>query len=513
MIEAIREIGEYSNKESGESALLENLSKKIPVEKKNKNGQLVKQHVVIFNFDLDHQKITCNFEEVKEDSGKTYLWLGNNPGNKPQIFFTTNLFSFIFGDSLLNISNKVKEPFKSELQKILDTFFDCNEGFCRVKYDKFEFLDNEKLSLFAEKLKKIETDLSDEKPKEKAKKISKKYLEELNKIVLKSLTPGLELDEVSVYSLKLNDSLLINCQEYRKMLQNEKLDCLFDLKNKSYKNNLVLHGNCSLCNRKDLATTSNTTNLSFKFYMTDKLGFSSDLDGKFTKNFNICEKCYADLLSGERFIDNNLKTYLGGISCYVIPTLLFKNPNLDYVTFSKYITHKNNALSNLITLPEFEKELKEFREFEDEKNNFVINYLFYRKGKSDFKILKLIKDVPPSRLDTISKTQKNISSRLAREYPFQHNYLEISLKSIYYTIPIGNNDRSYSTFLDLIDAIFSARSIDYSFLIEQYTEVLRIIFYARGGYNISPNSWLEMKVLQLNFALLFFKECNCSAGD
>ena len=42
------------------------------------------------------------------------------------------------------------------------------------------------------------------------------------------------------------------------------------------------------------------------------------------------------------------------------------------------------------------------------------------------------------------------------------NFLKISLKSLYYTIPIGNNDRSYSKFLDLIDAIFAARSINSS---------------------------------------------------
>ena len=40
------------------------------------------------------------------------------------------------------------------------------------------------------------------------------------------------------------------------------------------------------------------------------------------------------LLSGETFINNNLKTYLGQgkgkIKCYVIPNLLFKNPDLDY---------------------------------------------------------------------------------------------------------------------------------------------------------------------------------------
>jgi CRISPR-associated protein Csh1 len=517
MIEAIREIGEYSNKESGESALLENLSKKIPVEKKDKKGQLVKQYVVIFNFDLDNQKITCNFEEVKEDSGKTYLWLGNNPGNKPQIFFTSNLFSFIFGDSLSNILGKVREPLRSELQKILDTFFDCNKEFCRVKYDKFACLDNEKQLLFDERLKKIEKDLSKVTPKEKAKKFSKKYLEDLNKIVLNSLKPSLEIDEVPVYSLKLNESLLINREEYRKMLQIEKLDCLFDPKNKAYKNNLTPCGNCSLCNKKELPTTSNATNLTFKFYMTDKLGFSSDLDGKFTKNFNICETCYADLLAGERFIDNNLKTYLGGISCYVIPTLLFKNPDLDCVKFSDYVTHKNNTLSNLITLPEFERKLKEFQEFEDEKNNFVINYLFYRKGKSDFKILKLIKDVPPSRLDAIFSVELELSNLIKERYNNQWNF-HINLRSIGKVIPLGLPDKKtkkvplYSNYLDILDSIFSNKKIDYRSLIVQFSEVVKIIHFERAGYTVSTKSNLELKIMQLNFALKFFKKLDLLKG-
>ena len=513
MIEAIREIGEYANKSSGDNSLLENFSKKIPLEKKNKKGQLVKQHVVIFNFDLKNQTIECSFEEVGTDSGKKYLWLGNNPGNKPQIFFTSDVFSFIFGESLSNIEERVLPSLKSDLQDIMSIFFDLDEGFSRVKFEKWGCLDEDKQLLFIENCEKIKTELEKEKSKDRAKKFSKKYLDELNKLILSSLNPRLDADEVAVFTLTLNGDPLVQREEYRKMLYNEKIGCLFDPKNKTNKNYLSPKSNCSLCDKKNLATTSTATNLSFKFYMTDKLGFSSGFDGKFTKNFNICELCYADLLAGEQFINNNLKTYLGGISCYVIPILLFKNPDLDYYKFSQYVTHKNNALSNLVSLPEFEKELKKFKEFEEkEKNNFVINYLFYRKGKSDFKILKLIKDVPPSRLDKIRDTLQKITSNIYKEYPIQQSYLKISLKSIYYTIPIGNNDRSYSKFLDMIDAIFSARSIEYSFLIEQYTEVLRIIFHERGGYNISPKIWLEMKALQLNFALLFFKELKLLRG-
>ena len=455
MIEAIREIGEYVNK-CASSTHLENYSKKIPLELKKK-----KQYVLIFNFDTENNRITCEYEEVKPDSGKKFLWLGNNPGNKPQIYFTSDVFSNIFGDSISNIKERVDAPLKNELEKILEDFFTFvtleetkdKKKIWMVNFNKFSLLNSDTKIKFLEDNSDLLKELSNKtQKKNQAKENSKKYLKTLNKIILNSLKPKLESNEVSLYTVTWNGSPLVTRQEYRKMLLNEKIGCLFDPKDKTYKKHLNRNGNCSLCEKKNLLTTSTATNLNFKFYMTDKLGFSSDLDGKFTRNFNICETCYGDLLSGEAFIDNNLKTYLGQgkgkIKCYVIPTLLFKNPDLDYTRLSQYITHKNNAISNLTALPDFEKELKNFKDFEEnEKNNFVINYLFYRKGKSDFKILRLIKDVPPSRLDTILNIQQKIASKIDKGYSVQSNFLKISLKSLYYTIPIGNNDRAYSRFL------------------------------------------------------------------
>ncbi|AGB03160.1 TIGR02556 family CRISPR-associated protein [Methanoregula formicica] len=519
MIEAIREIGEYANKGAGDN-LLDNFSKKIPLEIKKK-----KQHVIIFNFDTTNQTITCDYEEVKPDSGKKYLWLGNNPRNKPQIYFTSDVFPFIFGDAISNILERVDNPLKNELQMVLEKFFIAisykekkdERKIWRVDFTKFS-LPTDLRPTFSEKNKELLKELSSpSQKKDQAKKNSKKYLEALSKNILTSLKSKLASDDVSIYTIKLNGSSLAARQEYRKMLSNEKIGCLFDPKDTNYKKYLNRQGNCSLCNKKNIATTSTATNLSFKYYMTDKLGFSSDLDGKFTRNFNICETCYGNLLSGEAFIKNNLKIKIGKLNGYVIPTLLFKNLELDYARFARYITHKNNAVSNLTVLHIFEKELKNFRDFEEnEKNNFVINYLFYRSEQGrDFKILRLIKDVPPSRLDTILDIQQKIALKIDKGYPVQQGFLKISLKSLYYTIPIriGNKDRTYSTkFLDIIDAVFASRSIDYSLLIDQYTELLRIIFHNRGGYNVSSESHLWRKVLQQNFALVFFRELNLLRG-
>ncbi|MCZ7384747.1 MAG: TIGR02556 family CRISPR-associated protein [Candidatus Methanoperedens sp.] len=561
MIEAIRNIGEFINAKEGKEKLLENLCIKLPLEKRNNKGEYIKQRIVTLNFDEAKGKIICEIEAVKEESGKEYLWLGNNPGNKPQIFLTSKNIDYLLEDSIANIQDKVEGNLKESLKKVLNEFFISENGNCTIKPEKFIFVD-EKKKFIEDKLgtvknrfetantkKEIDSIIKDIKnicsdieekfevsPKSSSEELKNKILsklDELDKIDIKDLllkiykdkrkkfiedlldSKSLTTDSVSIYSVKLNNDLLIKREEYRAMLFDEKIDCLFDINNKNYKKNLLKAGRCSLCDKTNIQTTSNTTNLNFKFYMTDKIGFSSNFDGKFTKNFNICKECYMDLMTGERFIENNMKTYIGGLNLYIIPTLLFKNANLDFVKLSGYIKHINNVVTNLNSFSDLDNQLNQFKEFRDEKNNFIINYLFYRKGKSDFKILRLIKDVPPSRLNTINNMELEINQLVTKSYNDIKTF-KIDLNGIYYTIPISANDVAYSKFLEILDAIFSDRKIDYSFLIDQFVEIIRIIHFGRNGYNISPKinlkSSLEFKTIQLNFALLFFNKLNLLRG-
>ncbi len=559
MIEAIKEIGEYTNAKDRRGELLENLCIKLPLNKSNNKKENIKQHVVILNFNENKGSIDCEFEEVKNDSGIEYLWLGNNPGNKPQIFFTSNNINYLLEDTIFNIHERVEGNLKESLKKLLNEFFSCENGNYTIKPEKFVFLD-EKIRFIEDKLESAKNRFEDVNTKKEIDSIIKEIknicgdieekfeispkssseyiknnclskLDELNRLDIKERLlkiykdkkkrkkfiedlldyKSLTTESVSIYSVKLSNDLFAKREEYRKMLFYEKIDCLFDINSKNYKKNLLNAGRCSLCDNKNIQTTSNATNLNFKFYMTDKIGFSSDFDGKFTKNFNICKECYMDLMAGERFIDNNMKTYIGGINLYIIPTLFFKNTNLDFVKLSDSIKHLNNVTINLSSLSDLDQQVKEFREFGDEKNNSIINYLFYRKGKSDFKVLKLIKDVPPSRLNIINNKELEIN-QLVKENYNDNKTFKVDLRSIYSTIPISNNDVAYSKFLEILDSVFSDRKIDYSFLTEQFAEVIRIIHFGRIGYNISHKNSLEFKIIQLNFALLFFKKLNLLRG-
>jgi len=577
MIEAIREIGEYAVCNIlDQDTFLKGICLKIPETKANKNDKErpFEQHVVFLNFNTKNKKVEIDFEKVNaggKDSGKEYLWVGNNPGAKEQIFLTTDSPIYLFTKSLPNLKKKVHGDFKTNIEQILNEFF--NEGI--VGPLKFDLLNEKVKNLRSdlnvvkkyvmslntkkdlnEKIKELKSicgemdikcDLSSKGDIKKVKEIVESKCEELmnsnieeklikkyKKDILKRAKPHgnkreslltndllsikhIPRNVVSVYTVRLDGDLLAKNQEYRDIVYYEKINSLFDVKHKTYKKNLTTEGKCSICEKEDLLTTSNATNLDFKFYMTDKIGFSSNLEGQFTKNYNICKECYQYLMIGENFINSNLRTRIGELNTYVIPHFIFKVDNLDAEEFSKYIKSSTNYIANLNSLREFQNKLKKFSEYEAKKNNFIINYLFYYRpaGSSEFKILKLIKDVPPSRLDFIRRGEEEISNFVDDNYGGDRN-LKIDLNGIWGCIPIKKGEKGsysgYSKYLDITDAIFSDKRVDYNFLINQFTETIRIIKFERDGYNIWTKQDFTNKILQFNFLLLFLKKLNILGG-
>ena len=83
MIEAIRAIGEYAMQDRGQ--FLENLCINLPVTRLNNQKKEFKQLGFILNFDTSCGKIVCDFEAVKDNSGRTYLWIGDNHAKSSSI--------------------------------------------------------------------------------------------------------------------------------------------------------------------------------------------------------------------------------------------------------------------------------------------------------------------------------------------------------------------------------------------------------------------------------------------
>ena len=300
-------------------------------------------------------------------------------------------------------------------------------------------------------------------------------------------------------------------------MYNEKISTLFDSKNKNYKKYYKSKNICSICGEESIETSSNTTNLDFKFYTKDKLGFASNLDGHFKNNYNICKICYQHLMIAERYIKEKLKSKIGGMDVYILPKFILPVDDFDIDDFARFITFKNQQISDLSRAEDIlEEGLEKFEVYE---NKYLINYLFYQKSKSEFKIFKLIKDIPPSRINFIKKKEQEISNLIDDKFNGNKSY-KIHLNGIWGCIPIKiqkDSKHGYSKYLDVIDNIFSNRRINYDFLINQAIETLNIIKHEREGTNIwnkkkniKPN--FVNKIINLNFLILFMKKLNILGG-
>jgi len=328
-----------------------------------------------------------------------------------------------------------------------------------------------------------------------AKTISKYLKEKMN----------LNKNEIQLFTVKINGKTLINNSAYINYLTNKIIEQLFQEENTGF---------CSLCG-KDKEITANTTRFNFKFYMTDKIGFASGLDEKgFYKNYKLCKDCYKKILAGEKYIWNKFKTRLGK-PLLVIPEFLFStiidSEKLD--EWSEYITYFFNSAKNIEGLKKFENRLKDFIEYEDEKNNFILNLLFYEKGQ-DFKILHLIKDIPPSRIDILKRTQNKIHDIGIRILGGKDTDWYISLEKIYYLFPIRiskGNPVDYKKILEFYDALFTEKPISYHFLIKQFVGLSQVYRFERfNNYNIKNyrttwESGLTSAILEANLLLLYLR--------
>lgn len=523
----MKQIGEYSiDGNLTPNAFLENTCLYLPnkIAKKNKS---YKQHVVILNFSTIDKSIDVTFEEIDESSSpKKYLYIGNSKGNKPQISITTSNIKYIFSDTLLLLKERAKGKFLTEINEILNGFFskktikvkDKNVNYYYIKPKVFDFPDE-----VLGNLNKVVGEIDKATTKKSVENTIETFITSLGKEFINSIK-DISKEEISIYSVEIDGKLICQMDEYKEIIFDEKISSLFQKSNKNYKNNYQEGSFCSICGSKD-KTTSNSTNLEFKFYNNDNIGFSSNLDEKFTKNYNICEHCYQFLMISEKFIKTNLKTRIGGLSCYLIPSFIQKTKDFDILDFSEDIKKTTNSIVNLESVERSINNIQKTNR--DIKTNFTINYLFYvPSSKNDFKVLKLIKDISPYRLKIIRLNLDKINSLIKNEYE-NVSELKLDLNKIWNCIPIRGKQgdsggyEGTSRYLSLLDSIFSNRKINTQFLISQFNEVIQILKFERPGYNIkipeknarfSDEFNFVFKVLQLNLLLLFLKNLNLLEG-
>ncbi|CEP68812.1 CRISPR-associated protein TM1802 [Moorella glycerini] len=496
MLEAMSELGKALAGTGGEEFLANILE---PLPSRTRKGQTRK--VILLDFDTRADKINVEVEEVKEkETPKKYLWIGNAKGNKPQRSAATSSLIYLLSQTLPNIARELPEgsSLRAQVEKVLAHFYRDMPGGMKV-------LDVEGFGLAGEGFSM--TGLL-----EQVKGNSKNFLKKLTDAVEAWIRKnwGLSKDEIALWVVSVDGVPLSSHPEYRDLVYRIKIEDALEE---------TISGCCSSCGLPGQVAIDVFKELEFKYYILDKISFASGVTEKgFYHNLTLCASCYSNLLAAEKFVKNWLNTQIGNFNCYVIPGFLFEAlpAKKDLEDWAAYVINTIKVANNLKSLYELEKELDEFLEEGPLDNKAILNLLFYHKpaGRSEFKVLRLIKDVSPTRIKKLVRSINKVSDVGKGLLGGESREWVIDLHKIYYLIPLKTGDvNEYKKILDIYDSLISERQFDYAFLINQFTELIAIYQlrrFSNSNIRVKDEKYVEysmaMAVLQANLFLYLLRK-------
>lgn len=482
MIESIYQIGRAARQGArGKRALLEALAE-TPPQRRNSNNP----KIAILRLDTIQKTLDIKVHELSEEGEHTaerYLYLGNAVGsNSDQDRLTTNNLSYLVSQTVPNLLRimTLNTPFYETLSTLMSkVYLDIGEqdevgSKDKGSYRRYRYVwDLTKLGILDSTAKALKehvrkTGSAKELPELVAKTIKKGYKAELGK------------DEM-LYTLEVDGTLLIDNEEYHDYLERILVNSVFED---------TEVGRCHLTGEKASVTT-NMTRFKFKYYITDKQGFASGaVPHGFRSSLAISKDAYISLLVGERFVRREMDFYLAGTSGYILPDFHIHKMTQEFVSDLERVLKsiKNRALLN-IGIRKLDELI--YEEIQRE-SGYMLNLLFYKQSKANFKVLRLIRDVPDYRLGEL-REQASKTKELGDDFYGESSQWLLTLQRMYYLLPVRvtreNNKPVYLTqrILAFYDTLISGGLVERKQLVNQFMELVEVYRFGNPSYHVSDN--------------------------
>lgn len=477
MIESIYQIGRSAlDGSEGRRMFLESLALEAP---RPKRGNPM---IAVLKLDLDSARFDIEVIELDADGEKSparYLWLGNAAGaNSDQDRITTDNPGYLLTQTVPNLLRRIapETDLYSKLSKLVDRFYlDLGEpdevgvrgGGAYRRYR--HFWDLRRLGMDG---------ISEETARERVREAgtAKEVPKLVNEALYAKYGSRLGLDRM-LFTLELDGELVVDDETYQEYLENVLVDTVFED---------APYGKCHLTGNKG-PVTSNMTRFGFKYYITDKQGFAAGARPEgFSANMGLSKEAYKALLVGERFVRRRLGFYLAGTNGYLLPDLYDLETqtglsgDLDYALRAvKLRTDLDLGLQDTV-----DEEIERITE----RGNYALNLLFYRQNKANFKVLRLIQDVPAYRLQDLKRRASKLSREVGGSLFGESKQWDLTLKNIYYLLPVrksGTNTLSKPV-LDFYATLISGGLVNRRDLVDEFVELTNVYrFGNHASYHVS----------------------------
>ncbi len=464
--------------------------------------------------------------EVKGDDSKAaahFCWVGNEQGNRPQFYLTTDQLKYLTGQAPANLKRLLEEA------GLQNTGLYCKvvtllENFYRPLPGGTYLLDPYLLGLTGEDLlgeiAKKWSSWSKKELRENIEAASQNVQETVKKWSLEKA--GLKASEVSLWTVLLDGSVLAADPDYAAFIFQTKKSV-----KQSRKSGKSPAGACMVCGAANYPLTADFSKLTFlKYYITDKLGAASGVwESGFVHNFQTCEDCFSAFALAEKFVRQNLGLAVGGLSFLVLPHFLH-DPRLgrsDLLSWAGSLKNRVSAYADFTGWLEglgdrqrgIEAELADLLEELPHESAALLNFLFYsyQGGRSEFKVLALIKDVAPNRISQLLRRSNALAARAGELLGKDRWWLDLT--AVYRLMPLSKGPRGveHKKLVYVYQSLLTASPLEKDFLIRQFVSLAKI--YLAGSYEGTSvqkpkEGWEEIewsrRLMQANLLLKFLQD-------
>ncbi len=244
---------------------------------------------------------------------------------------------------------------------------------------------------------------------------------------------------------------------------------------------------CSVCRNKKSEVYGFVS--TYNFYTVDKPGMVS---GGFNqsqawKNYPVCINCALELERGKKYLEKHSNFHFHSFDYFVIPKPILGEHQEIFETL-KIFQEEGNQIKLNENYRSLMSDTKEeiLKYLSDKENSFLCNILIYLENNNEFKIERYIEDIFPSRLKELFNAKDVIDSQKilrALQVPvYKDNkkvgdrQFEFTFDSIYHFFGKEKDSDARTYFLDIIHRIFTGKSISYQFILAGITRKIRKTF-------------------------------------
>ena len=452
----------------------------VPVSKKKKDEENL-EHAIALNFDTHKREFRFELDrEMTPEHRECFFAFRVGSSKDKKKFLSTNSISVfykkIFTESLEYIGKRRKGKTKkwfSSISEQYDAFISELRELFYVGEEK-DFILNK--ALLRSEQKQLLNKLEAEHPKANIEELYDRLLNQ--KFFNRSSKDNQSFPQIAL--IKINGRHILEHEDYKKSYINLVYYDLFErfFVEKGQKDKI-----CHVCQNR--AETIGEVPLPMKFYgATNELYFENLNKKNAYKSFSICRDCLAEVLTGMKYVENELRDSLLGISAYIIPS---------FEKDEKQFERKYRRIFNLLKANKsYKEDIEEIESLVNtsERKNFAFALLFFDKQKNAFDILKLISNIE----------YKKLVEKLGYFDNFRKTY-ELALLNQSFTL----NDVRYNFFpsksshdakdigklyrkdiLNFLEAFLHGYSISYADMIGRFTDIYNRRFHRDNSDVLAP---------------------------